>query len=287
MISSFSSRRPRTDRGFTLIELLVVIAIIAILAAILFPVFAQAREKARSISCLSNLKQIGTGTMMYVQDYDETFPLCWGNVAPVGTWFEAVNPYIKNGVKQNADGKINWGQSGGIWRCPSDSAAGSGISYTANGNIGGAANSQDVNPFVHAKSLAAIQRPAEVLWAAEANKQTNAQGQVTGTPTDLVRVHPTYGDGIYKVNEESEQAAQLLRAYFKQKDWSEKSCNVGCPDGAWACKYPNFRHSRSGERSGFANMVFADGHAKAIRYGTLSAGNYLPLISEDLANRYK
>jgi len=63
----------RTHRGFTLIELLVVIAIIAILAAILFPVFAQAREKARTISCLSNTKQIGLACMMYVQDYDETF----------------------------------------------------------------------------------------------------------------------------------------------------------------------------------------------------------------------
>ena len=65
-------RRGRT--GFTLIELLVVIAIIAILAAILFPVFAQAREKARMTTCLSNLKQIGTGLMMYAPDYDEILP---------------------------------------------------------------------------------------------------------------------------------------------------------------------------------------------------------------------
>ena len=61
-------------RGFTLIELLVVVTIIAILAAILFPVFAQARDKARSASCLSNTKQIGTAIMMYVQDHDEGMP---------------------------------------------------------------------------------------------------------------------------------------------------------------------------------------------------------------------
>ena len=88
----------RTKNAFTLIELLVVIAIIAILAAILFPVFAQAREKARSISCLSNLKQLGTGMMMYTQDYDEN--MCSPFVGAPGplalTWDRLIQPYIKS-----------------------------------------------------------------------------------------------------------------------------------------------------------------------------------------------
>ena len=74
----------RTKRGFTLIELLVVIAIIAILAAILFPVFAKAREKARQTSCLSNMKQIGLAMMMYTQDYDETYVPYKYNVPSLG-----------------------------------------------------------------------------------------------------------------------------------------------------------------------------------------------------------
>jgi prepilin-type N-terminal cleavage/methylation domain-containing protein/prepilin-type processing-associated H-X9-DG protein len=85
-------------KGFTLIELLVVIAIIAILAAILFPVFAQAREKARTISCASNMKQIELGRQMYVQDYDETYPAT-RIFTPNGqhvTWRAVVMPYIKN-----------------------------------------------------------------------------------------------------------------------------------------------------------------------------------------------
>jgi prepilin-type N-terminal cleavage/methylation domain-containing protein/prepilin-type processing-associated H-X9-DG protein len=87
----------KRNAGFTLIELLVVIAIIAILAAILFPVFAQAREKARAISCLSNCKQMGTALMMYVQDYDETLCTVWSGGPPARDWTVDLIPYIKVG----------------------------------------------------------------------------------------------------------------------------------------------------------------------------------------------
>jgi prepilin-type N-terminal cleavage/methylation domain-containing protein/prepilin-type processing-associated H-X9-DG protein len=96
------------ERGFTLIELLVVIAIIAILAAILFPVFAQAREKARAATCVSNLKQLGLGMMMYAQDYDENYPLN-NRAYPMsyvdngsqccdyhGVWAKQIHAYTKN-----------------------------------------------------------------------------------------------------------------------------------------------------------------------------------------------
>lgn len=85
-------------RGFTLIELLVVIAIIAILAAILFPVFAQAREQARKTACLSNVKQLNLGIQMYIQDYDENVPLdmTTDNKTFFDTWQDLIQPYVKN-----------------------------------------------------------------------------------------------------------------------------------------------------------------------------------------------
>ena len=120
-------------KAFTLIELLVVIAIIAILAAILFPVFAQAREKARQTACLSNMKQIGLAITQYIQDYDETFPrsifyadptnpYAGANFSGSPTWDNVVNPYIKDGQAntQTSGGFNVIGRGGPIFECPSD-----------------------------------------------------------------------------------------------------------------------------------------------------------------------
>lgn len=105
----------RRESGFTLIELLVVIAIIAILAAILFPVFARAREKAKATSCLSNLKQLGLAFMTYTQDYDDCMPLAPDAGAMAYLWWhDALVPYIRN--KQ-------------IYVCPSDISLTVGYGY--------------------------------------------------------------------------------------------------------------------------------------------------------------
>ena len=101
-------------RGFTLIELLVVIAIIAILAAILFPVFAKAREKARQSSCLSNLKQLGLAALSYAQDYDETmmYHRC-SSLYPAACYWEEAYPYMKNSQLLKCPSNSTYRTSGG------------------------------------------------------------------------------------------------------------------------------------------------------------------------------
>jgi len=138
-------------RGFTLIELLVVIAIIAILAAILFPVFARARENARKNSCLNNLKQIGLGAMQYMQDYDETYPRATDDrdLNTAASFVALLNPYTKNTK---------------IWRCPSSnmtsSIAGESCSYFYNG----------VFSYNRTVAMAQVQAPADIALFWEFNE---------------------------------------------------------------------------------------------------------------------
>jgi len=143
-------------RGFTLIELLVVIAIIAILAAILFPVFARAREKARQTSCLNNVKQMSLAWMQYLQDYDERTPLLYhrgapgprifGQTADAVWWYDAIMPYCKNDQ---------------IFVCPSAEPQWTGDIYTA-----GCRNWRNIyapNYFYCGYKYANIQEPARLI----------------------------------------------------------------------------------------------------------------------------
>jgi prepilin-type N-terminal cleavage/methylation domain-containing protein/prepilin-type processing-associated H-X9-DG protein len=168
----------RTRRGFTLIELLVVIAIIAILAAILFPVFAKAREKARQTSCLSNMKQLGLGMMQYAQDYDERFPGCNGSgysgldlAMPVVQWPEygtfkwyggtygyamgwefVIYPYIKNSQ---------------VYKCPSTDYGDAGCAYGIAWYCPNAAGTATEALFSTSQPMGKFAKPAETLMLTE------------------------------------------------------------------------------------------------------------------------
>ncbi|MEN6545595.1 MAG: DUF1559 domain-containing protein [Armatimonadia bacterium] len=149
--------------GFTLIELLVVIAIIAILAAILFPVFAKAREKARQSSCLNNVKQLNLAILGYVQDYDEFFPFfnlympytIPGVVCPSSHvylhWFDAITPYVKNNQ---------------VFRCPSNPS--DWIGYGKNFTLGYWGKYPGrVGPAYDGVTLASVNYPASVALIAD------------------------------------------------------------------------------------------------------------------------
>lgn len=147
----------RSSFAFTLIELLVVIAIIAILSAILFPVFAQAREKARQTACASNERQISMGFLQYFQDNDEQFPFVKGD----SPWVTTMQPYIK---------------STDLLRCPNDDSTNwdtgtRKTSYTLNGYLApGNSNDTQGGNF---SNLAMIQKPASLIFMAESMKTFN------------------------------------------------------------------------------------------------------------------
>jgi prepilin-type N-terminal cleavage/methylation domain-containing protein/prepilin-type processing-associated H-X9-DG protein len=260
----------RIRNAFTLIELLVVIAIIAILAAILFPVFAQARESARQTSCLSNTKQLGLGILQYVQDYDEKFPL-WiyvddprGNndpnkwcCAPANTtdtpwgpwklahygWDKTVQPYVKN-VQ--------------IFQCPSnsegpnrsastnDSDATGAVHYALNGHL----SLRDGNAST--QNLASVRFPAVTILLAE-NSKAGSTGETTA---DVQWMEWGYNQGHPK---QLNGDAGLLNTWDANDNGNQ--INALCHQGEnntqqWG------QTSRLRAHKGGGNYAFVDGHSK-------------------------
>jgi prepilin-type N-terminal cleavage/methylation domain-containing protein/prepilin-type processing-associated H-X9-DG protein len=180
-LTEATERAVRKLQGFTLIELLVVIAIIALLAAILFPVFARARENARKSSCQNNLKQIGLGFAQYTQDFDETMPSAWYNPGGAGypgtwRWMDVIYPYVK---------------STQLFTCPSASGANAAYVYRnpttlTGGTVGGpfgtygynvaywGNNGGDnaINP--NGQAIANIVKPSQTLLCADVNAAGNS-----------------------------------------------------------------------------------------------------------------
>jgi prepilin-type N-terminal cleavage/methylation domain-containing protein/prepilin-type processing-associated H-X9-DG protein len=220
-------------KGFTLIELLVVIAIIAILAAILFPVFAQAREKARQTACLSNVKQISLGILMYVQDYDETFPMLYNKVGDTSygiEWF--IQPYVKNF---------------GVFNCPSSNrkrsatATYGSYSYGYPSTYGG--TSALFRSMMGGPSLAEIRRPAEIVMMGDICQDQNLLGRMW-TPASA---------GPFMCDPDGSNCRVCGQTH---------NSVYGDPGGHGGISGFNFleRHNGTG------NAGFVDGHAKAMKH---------------------
>jgi prepilin-type N-terminal cleavage/methylation domain-containing protein/prepilin-type processing-associated H-X9-DG protein len=243
--------RKGRNRGFTLIELLVVIAIIAILAAILFPVFAQAREKARAITCISNVKQIALGTTMYVQDYDEKFPLMF-YVDPVSGAPTAgfpvlvgdlVLPYIKNYQ---------------IFRCLSRGAVGNDLCVTDSANAGfGLAPTACLYKTNYGYNLALAypnyNNPTTPYWAGALGSALAA----VQFPAD--RIAWTDIGYTQDLREPYDPSADFYQSYFWL--WPPDSC---CND------WPSPRHQ------GRFSVGYVDGHAKSQNAGGIDWPNPVP-----------
>ncbi|RYX86013.1 DUF1559 domain-containing protein [bacterium] len=170
-MKNLNSRTPRNKNAFTLIELLVVIAIIAILAAILFPVFARARENARKASCQSNLKQVGIGIQMYIQDYDQRFLISGQTVTNCPSIL--LNPYTK---------------SSQVWLCPSETNS-TALKYTDPRYASYQLNNQLSN-----KAEALFTRPTELVVSHDSDAAeigwTEGNSWDGGLTTDWPHVRP-------------------------------------------------------------------------------------------------
>lgn len=257
-----NSRLSRPRSAFTLIELLVVIAIIAILAAILFPVFAQARAKARQVSCLSNLKQIGLATMQYTQDYDEVYPPAYN---AGGIWSSLIDSYVK--MVGNQDG---FRGGGAFLHCPEDNLTDAdfgNLSYGVNATIAGVNDSAPYNE--DSVSLGDIKSPANVIWVADGNRAW--YGSWSATFTDWVR--PTRDGGCPTKLSTNPCALALVNNWMVQ-DYTDVKQFPWTFTPNWSNKGPAYRHNRTGQKSGWANMCFADGHAKAMKFGQFRVENF-------------
>jgi len=251
-----SSPRPRKSvQGFTLIELLVVIAIIAILAAILFPVFAQAREKARQASCISNNKQVGLAILQYVQDYDENMPS--GRNQPGLGWANQTYPYMKNTQ---------------VYKCPDDPTQN--VQTGANPGDPGVGKQAcsyiyNLNIPVSAPALAALNAPASTVLACEGIGDTAeiaVTGEFSGVTPPKNYIMSAASDGltvvVYDIN--LDKGGVLLDTGFLG---GYQNPPPGPTPVVW-----NFRSSLGGRHSDGAVYIVADGHAKWLRATAVSCG---------------
>lgn len=262
-LSSGDTRRAAS--AFTLIELLVVIAIIAILAAILFPVFAQAREKARQTSCLSNEKQMGTAMLMYVQDFDEQFPMLqWYDAAgqPI-IWNSAIYPYVKNGQGNTVGGTTYYYGTGGVWSCPSFPSlqpAEYGINWTISRNGSGTWASTQPGFVLITVGLPDIDSPADKIMILEKGEAYVAPDGTSYAQPHFDPAQWNWTDGLAMVNGQPTLPA-THREYLTDVDAGTNAAYGGW--GASPGNMPRFRHSKT------CNAVFLDGHVKAVVRGRM------------------